>query len=316
MIEKKWTCIQPLRTSWTAPNISTPWSNNPFHNDSKLLRANAYHIDSIDIEMDSDVYLLISYDIGNLEKEIKLVKELKSKGAKIVIGFSFDLRFLIGDGLLSPSGTLYTALCKEVDIILSGVSDNYKCYGRYQDKVFPLGMFLERLNLSTVSYENRNIDLLISSSMGEECFGFTMETLLTIKEKYPDKRIVYSISELSIEKYKHFQNEIEFSNKKLLDLMPYAKVYYNPEMRPRSGRAIQEAWYCRTPFISHSWVYFSKIFPEFTYTGMDMQTIASNFGLILNSNYDEIIKRGEKNIEEDYFDKLYPRLMKRLFPDE
>jgi hypothetical protein len=195
--------------------------------------------------------------------------------------------------------------------------DSVDIFGRNAHKGMGYGLPVERLNFSCIPYRDRDIDLLVSSSIGEENFAFTIETLLLIKKNYPDKRIVYSLNGDHKDKVKPYENYgIEFfqssRSKSLIHCLPYAKVYFNPECRPRGGRAILEAFYCRTPFISSDLTVFSKAFPQYTYNVMHMTKISDMFGEILEADYAKIIKQAEENMEEEYWDNFFPKLEKRL----
>src|SRR5512147_2998835 len=121
MINHKWIMIQPLRTNWPVPDPNEPWTNNSFANMSRLLRAEAYHLDSSNIPMNADIYFISSYDIALVQREIDFVKHVKSLGKKVVIAFSQDLLFLYGTGLIY-NNVLYTDLIKECDLVLTGIS--------------------------------------------------------------------------------------------------------------------------------------------------------------------------------------------------
>jgi len=119
--EKKWTWITALQTNWTAPSPYEVYTIDAERNFTRLLQADAFHIDyNESINMNSDIYVIVSFWINNLDKEIALAKKLKSLNKKVVICYSADLRFLIGNCFISPEGTLYTELCKYADVILSG----------------------------------------------------------------------------------------------------------------------------------------------------------------------------------------------------
>lgn len=312
MINHKWCVIQPLRTRWKCPDSKSLWSNNSFANISRLLRADAYHIDDNDIPLDADIYFLSSFDIALIKKEIDFIKKVKSLGKKVVMAFSQDLRFLFGSGLMYD-GVLYTDLMKECDLVLSGISNELDMFGRQQYKVIPFGLPFERLNFSNKKYEDREIDILVSSSIGEECFPVTIEILYLLKEKFPDKKIVYSIDTGHIDKYKYYINDFTFVPGGLINYLPNAKVYFSPEIRPRPGRALIESFYCRTPFIACSWVYHANLFKEFNYNCLSMSKIIDCYSRLLDSNYIEIIKKAEEIAEYDYFDNFYSRMISRLF---
>ena len=314
-LDKKWTFITPLRTSFDAPPIEEPYSIDVDRCLCRLLRANAYHIDYANtMTLDSDIYIIESFDISNLEKEIAFAKKLKSLGKKVVVGFSADYRFLLGNCLLSPSGNLYSALCKEVDVIMSGVHHSVDLYGRYADKVVDWGLPVENLDFTTKPYEQREIDVLMSASSGEEGLALNLELALTLKEKFPDMKLMYSMQEGHKERIKPFLNSgIIFVHQYLIDNLVNSKVYINPEVRPRGGRAMLDAWYCRTPFISCDTTIYSDIFPEFSYNHFNIKKIVENYEKIRNSNYYEILKKAENRVVPMLFENKIKELMKKLY---
>ena len=314
-LDKKWTFITPLRTHFDAPPIDEPYSIDVDRCLCRLLRSNAYHIDyGEDIDMSSDIYIIESFDISNIEKEIQFAKKLKSLGKKIIVGFSADYRFLLGDCLISPSGTHFSELCKEVDVILSGMHSNVDIYGRYSHKVVDWGLPVERLNFTKKPYNEREIDILMSASSGEEGLALNMELALTLKEKYPDIRLMYSLQEVHKERIKPFLNKgIEFVHQYLIDNLVNSKVYINPEIRPRGGRAMLDAWYCRTPFIACDTTIYSDMFPEYAYTHFNIKNIVEIYDNLRNSNYNSVIQKAEKRVEEMLFENKIKELMNKLY---
>ena len=319
-LNKKVILIQALRDHWDAPPIHEPWSNFADRNLTRLLQCSAWHLEHFEaglVPLDADLYLMCSFDVSLLDREIAMVKKLKSLGKKVVVGFSADLRWLVGNCLMSPAGTIYSELCKHVDLIWSGVNPRLHLYGRYQDKVIPFGVPFERGNYSTIPHQNRPIDLLVSSSIGEECISQNLEILLMIKERHPEIRIMYNTQESLINGVlKQYSDKIEFVHGWLCDRLPYAKYLLSPEIRPRAGRCLVDAWMFRVPFISSDWAYHSRLFPDFTFSEMSMDYIADLFDKLLASDYNMIIKKAEEISEFDYFDNFYPRMLRKLYPDD
>jgi hypothetical protein len=320
MLNKKWAIIQPLETIWEPPPINTPWNNHPDMNMSRLLQCKAYHINHVEqglVPLDADVYFIGDCHIGYIDKEIAFAKKLKELGKKVVISYSADLRFLIGNCLITAEGTLYTELAEYADVILSGFSADLRAFGRYQDKVFPWGVTFERYNFSEKPFEHRTIDLVLSGSIGEECLGMNLELMLLIRQRHPEKRIVYFTHEPYRKQLERWSDKIEvWYERALWDGLKDAKHYISPEYRPRAGRAIVDAWMYRVPFITSKFAYHSNLFPEFAFAQMDLDYIADLYDKMLATDYNTLIAQAEARAEYDYFDNAYPRLMKRLFPDE
>jgi len=320
MQNKKWIIIQPLETIWDPPPINTPINNHPDASLSRLLQCKAYHINHVDqglVPLDADIYFIGDCHIGLLDKEIAFAKKLKELGKKVVVTYSADLRFLIGNCLITAEGTLYTDLAKYADVILSGINPCFRAFGRYQDKVFPWGVTFERCNRASVPFENRTIDLCVSGSAGEECLAMNLEIMLMIKDRHPEKRIVYFTHEPYRKQLERYMDRIEvWFEHALWDGLVQSKAYLSPEFRPRAGRAIYDAWLYRVPFITTKWAYHSKLFPDFTFQEMNIDQIADLYDKMLASDYNELIKKAEEIAEDDYFDVAYPRLLKRLYPDE
>ena len=150
----KWTWITPLM-GWECPPLYEEYTRDNGRVMSRLLQANAYSLkyeNKKDIELDSDIYVIIAFDINNIEKEIEFACKLKKLGKKIVTCMSADDRWLYGSSLISPKGSLYSELANVSDVILSGVGPGIEVYGRYQHKVLPWGLPVERLNLSLIPY--------------------------------------------------------------------------------------------------------------------------------------------------------------------
>ena len=320
MLNKKWVLIQPLETIWDPPPINAPWNNHPDMNLSRLLQCKAYHINHVEqglVPLDADIYFIGDCHIGWLDKEIAFAKKLKELGKKVVVTFSADLRFLIGNCLITAEGTLYTELCEYADVILSGFSADLRAFGRYQHKVFPWGCTLERINLATVPFEKRTIDLVLSGSAGEECLGMNLELMLMIKERHPEKRIVYFTHEPYRKQLEKYFDRIEvWFEHALWDGLVQAKHYISPEYRPRAGRAIYDAWNYRVPFVTSKFAYHSNLFPEYAFAQMDLDHIADLYDKMLTVPYDKLIVDAEKLAEPEYFDNAYPRLLKVLYPND
>lgn len=313
MVKEKWTIIQPVCRGGSM-ETSGQWSNHTFLNFSRLFNAKLYHITDSNIEMDSDVYHIVNFDIGLLEQEIEFAKAVKRRGAKVTVGFSQDFRFLIGDGLISNQGHLYTELCKVADGIQSGVPDK-GIYGRFQDKVILMGEILEDQSFA-LPYENRSIDLVTSGPAGEQSLSFELEFLLMIKEKYPDKKLVSCIHAPHrpiVEKLRVNYPQITFAiEHPLMDYMRMSKVYCNPEIRPRPGRTLMEAFYFRVPFISSSWTYYSKLCKEFSYNKVSITEMFDKYELLIHSDVNEIIYKMEQRAQEEMFDAVYSRIKEKL----
>lgn len=314
--DKKWTWITPLQTSWNPPDVNEGYTIDAERNFTRLIRANAFHIDyNEQIDLSSDIYVIVQFDINNLEKEVEFAKKIKDLGKKLVVCYSADLRFLLGNCFVSPRGMLYTELCKYADVILSGTGIDIDIYGRYYNKVLPWGLPVERLNFSDRPYNERQIDVLISSSAGEESFAFEFELEMILLERSPNIKIVHSLQECHKTWLDPFRNKgVEFVHESLIKNLVNTKVYINPELRPRGGRALLDAWYCRTPFISSDMTFYSQIFPKYTYSRMHINKIADLYENIINTNYENLIKEADRQIEPLYFDNAVKELMNRLYP--
>lgn len=320
-LSKKWTWITPLHTSWNPPAINEGYTIDVERSFTRLVRANAFHIDYNDkIDMTSDIYVLVQFDIGNFEKEVEFAKKIKSMGKKFILCYSADLRFLLGNQFISQTGLLYTELCKYADVILSGTGKDINIYGRYGNKVLSWGLPMERLNFSTKQYQEKEYDILISGMQGGECFAYELEFMCMLKDRYPDIKIIHSSQEWHREymgKMKQLYPFIDFVHEPLIKNLTNSKVYINLEIRPRGGRALLDAWMCRTPFISCESTFYSQIFPKYSYS------MKFNFDSILDIystlKYDletipEIVnKTAEENAEPLYFDNMIPILMGKLY---
>jgi hypothetical protein len=213
-------------------------------------------------------------------------------------------------------------MCKEADLVLSGLPSHMRVYGRYQHKVVDFGIFLERVNFS-LPYEQRDIDILLSGSIyrGEISLSIAIELMMMLKEKYPEKRIVYPSTWKDI--MQPVYPEIEFIDtapymydKGLVPLLQRSKVYINPENRPNPGRAMVEAFYCRTPYVCSRHSYAAKYYPDFTYDYFDLIHMVEQYEKILESDRDSIIKKSEQLAENDYFENKIQEIMNRLYPEE
>ena len=322
IIDRKWIMVEPsmvLGQGYPPPPESSSWVNNTFINDCRLLRAKKYHILSPYLKEDkADAYFLISCIDTHLDFEIEFVKRVRSEGSKVVLAVSADGRFNSGHGLYCfSSGTLYTELCKEVDVIWSGVANNLHIYGSHQHKVVDAGEFVERRNVSIQPYSYRTIDLLGTGFNDEASLSLCLVLFLMLKEKYPEKRLVYAFRPSA--DYNNLHNmmkakypQIEFSREPMPELLNDSKAYINIEPRPRGGRAVLEAWYHRVPSISYSQTYFSKLFPEFAFDMLSFDKIVDSYDRLISSDYDTIIKRSEEIMEYDYFEPVYNRIIKKL----
>ena len=138
---------------------------------------------------------------------------------------------------------------------------------------------------------------------------------MLLLERHSNLKIVHSLQECHKSWLDPFRNKgVEFVHESLLKNLVNTKVYINPEIRPRGGRALLDAWYCRTPFISCDMTFYSQIFPEFTYNRMHINNIADLYDKVIQSDYNTIISKAEKIMEPLYFDNCIKDLMKRLYP--
>jgi hypothetical protein len=322
--DKKWLIMQPVTGGrWDAPNPNMGWTMDCNVNMGRLLQCGASHVCNPDIDMTADIYILLSAHIYFYEQELDFMRRVKANGAKVVLGISTDHKFLTGNDLIDSNGTIYTALCKEADVIMPGIPTNMKFFGRYQHKVVDVsGLFLERLNFS-LPYEQRDIDILLTGSLdkNEITLAWAIEIMMMLKEKYPDKKISYPT--LRHEVLQHKYPEIDFIDARtlipdlgLVPLLQRAKIYIHPDPRPGPGRAILESFYCRTPYVSSDMFYHSKYYPDFTYNYMNMEHIIDRYEKISNANREEIIKKSETLAEEDYFENAIARIVAKLYPNE
>lgn len=317
--DKKWYILQPVYGGkWGIPDKNIPWSNDCNITLGKLLQAPGNHFSNDDIDFDADIYYMIIFNTDHYEKELELIKKLKSLGKKVILTFSADMRFLTGEGLLGHTGINYTDLCAEVDLIISGIPEHIKIYGRYQHKVLSMGVFLERLNFSTNI--EKDIDILVTGSIfrNEPTLSFGLELMSLLKERYPDKKIVYPTKYKQVLQSRYptiefIDADLYMYNTGLVPLLQRSNIYINPELRPNPGRAMIEAFYCRVPYICSSMSYPSKYIPDFTYDNMNLEHIVNQYDKMLHSDRDEIIKKAEQLVEEDYFENAIVRIMDRLY---
>jgi hypothetical protein len=322
IIDRKWIMVEPSMTQgegYPPPPINSPWVNNTFINDCRMLQATKYHILSPHLPNDrADAYFLISCIDTHIDHEIEFVKRVRSQGSKVLLAISSDGRFSSGHGLMCHSTqTLYTDLCKEVDVIWSGVDKDLHIYGNNQDKVVDAGEFVERINRSTTPFEQRTIDILGSGFVDEAALSFNIVFFLMLKEKYPEKRCVYAIR--NTPGYYDLYNrlrvkypQIEFTLEPFPVLLNNSKTYINIEPRPRGGRAVLEAWYHRVVSISYSQTYFSKLFPDFAFEKMSFDKILDSYDRMLATNNTQLIQKSEEIMEYDYFEAVYNRIIKKM----
>lgn len=318
-MSKKWMVVQPLPASWDVPPEGHAWSIDPFYQISRLVRARGTNIGEPNIPMDCDIYFLISFNISLLHQELEFIRKVHAHGKKVVVAFSQDNRFSTGDHLVDQYGNIYTDLVGEADLTISGMSGDLHIYGRFQDKVIPGGQFLERLNFSDEGIP-REIDVLMSGNSLENAFGFAMEIALSIKTKFPWARVVYSLRD----GFGYHENAlrargIEVARPPLVELLKRSKVYIDHQIRPRPGRVLDEAWYCRTPFIAHEDTYLSRIFPQYRYKKMSIDYIMDLYtGLSVRAVNDrpKLITDAARLAEWDYWENVKRRIEQRLFPGE
>jgi hypothetical protein len=320
--DKKWYILQPIYGGkWSIPDKNTSWSNDCNITLGKLLQAPANHFSNNDIDFSADIYFIIIFGIDHYEKELELIKKLKSLGKKVILTFSADMRFLTGEGLLGHTGINYTDLCAEADLIISGVPDHIKIYGRYEYKTISMGVFLERMNFSNPSIK-KDIDILMTGSIfrNEPTLSFGLELMSMLKQKYPNKKISYPTKYKQLLQSKYplidfIDADSYMYNQGLVPLLQRSKVYINPELRPNPGRAMIESFYCRVPYICSGMSYPSKYIPDFTYHYMNFEDIINQYEKILNIDSNEIMHKAEQLAEQDYFDNAIVRIMQRLYSD-
>jgi len=261
--------------------------------------------------------MLCSFDINLIEREISFVSQVQERGAKVIIGFSQDLRFLLGDGLLNSRGALYTDLCEQADVVSAGVNPSLGIYGRFHHKAIPLGEIIEDVNFHDSSIEKK-YDFSACGAVSEYALAFQLEILLSVKEQYPDHRVACIIShganelrQVLAKKYPKIEFPLDLqTNPNLLSYIKESKVFCNPELRPRPGRTSMEAYYCRVPFISSEFTYHSRICPDFTYDRMSITDIVDKYSLIVNSDREQVIKDMEERAKYDHFENAYGRIEK------
>lgn len=319
---KKWLIMQPIQNGrWGVPDANRPWDVDCNIALGKLLRASASHVCNTDIDMTADIYCLLSAYTCFYQQEIDFCKKVRSLGKKVVLFLSTDYKFLTGQDLLSDIGILYSDLCNEVDLIVSGMPSHFKFFGRNQHKVIDMSIFLERVNFN-IPYEQRDIDILLSGSIGrnEITLPFALELMCMLKEKYPDKRIVYPTAKKHILQSRYpqieFQEAVDIQGQGLVPWLQKSKHYISVDVRPGTNRALIESLYSRTPYISSTMCYASKYYQDFTYDGLvNFETIMIQYENILQSDRNEIIQKSEQLAEEDYFDNAIKRIMSRLYPE-
>ena len=322
IIDRKWIVVEPTMVQgvgYPPPPPTDPWVNNTFINDCRLLQATKYHVLSPQLKNDhADAYFLISVIDHNIDEEIEFVKRVHSQGSKVVLAISLDSRFTSGHGLYCHNtGTLYTDLCKEVDVIWSGVSENIHIYGNSQHKVVNAGEFVEPLNFNIPPYEGRSIDMLGTGFGGEESLSLNIVFFLMLKEKYPEKRFVYAFRNTPdylpmINMFRNKYPQIEYTQESFPALLDKSKAYINIEPRPRGGRAVLEAWQHRVPSISYSQTYWAKLFPEFAFHDLSFDKMVDLYDKLLASDYSAIIKKSEETMQYDYYEVVYKRLTNKL----
>jgi len=315
---KRWAGISVFHDYSLPAPVNEPWSVNVERNLFRLLQAPSWSINNtanIPIQ-EFDIFVVPNFDIRDVDKQVDFIKRVKDAGKKVVVAYSQDSRFLTGAALICmETGTLYTAICEYADLIFAGLAENLHMFGRYEHKVFPFGYPFERLNYSR-PYDQRAYDLLVATNGGTIDFGYSVELLLTLKDRFPSKRIVFSIDPALSHLYKRYSDKIEFIPGGLLTHLPLSKAFLDPQLRPRPNRSIHEAWMCRTPFISSSFCYYSKLFPGFNYSKMDMIDIGDKYELLQSLDYNLLIAEAEKIAEAEYFDNKYIELLKRLYPNQ
>jgi hypothetical protein len=311
----RWVVINPTHHHGKKIPEYMMWSNDSFDNLSRLLNAPLYHILDEDIDETADAYFIANFDISLIDHEVEFAKRMKERGAKILAAYSQDVRFLHGQGLLSDSGTLWTKLAEVADVISSGINTNVKIFGRYQDKVIPMGEIIEDNDFASILYEERDIDLLTSGAIGEECLSFELEFLSLVKERFPDKKVVSCIhgcyGEL-VNKLRQKYPWIEFTTETFLPLLQRTKVYCNPELRPRPGRSLVECYYCRTPFIASDFMYHAKLCKEYTYSSSSIVDWVDTYEKLIKEDHRQIIVKMEERAIEDNFENVYERIMKEF----
>jgi hypothetical protein len=317
ILDKRWILIQPTHRNGGVSPQNMPWTNDSFRMLSKQFNAACYHIQDENIPLDADGYIMCSFDANLAKQEIDFLNKVRANGAKTLLGFSHDGRFLVGGGLLNEDGYLWTSVCEATDVISSGVNPELKIYGRFQHKVIPLGEVVEDLNWS-IPFEERPYDLIGCGTVSEQSLSIQLEFLLMAKEKYPNQRIACVIAghhEPLIKTLRIRYPQMEFplniqQDPNLISYLRKAKVFFNPELRPRPARALNEAYYCRTPYISASTTYHSRLCSEFAYDSINFEQMMNKYDAILKEDSNEIVKRMEERAKFDMFDQFYGRITK------
>jgi len=316
IIDKTCAIIQPTHSGGQLSPQNMSWTNDSFRMLSKQFNAPCYHIgEGKNIPLNKDFYILCSFDITIIQKEIEFVNEVHKNGGKVLSGFSQDLRFLNGGALLNHQGYLYTDLCEVSDAVSSGINPEMKVYGRFQNKVIPLGEIIEDINWST-PFEQKEYDLIACGAASEYALSFQLEFLLLAKQRHPDHRIACVIAGQHlplIETLRKKYPQLEFpmnpqKNPNLLSYIKETKVYANTEIRPRPCRTAMEAYYCRVPFISSGMTYHSRMCPDYAYYWTDIVDMVDKYDLILSRDRNEIIKDMEEKAKYDMFDNFYKRI--------
>jgi len=317
MVLPKWRASMVKKYNASPPTNKWTWATN--RNTARLLSAEMSYLGDPEMRKDANVYIITinnSHD-GGADEEISLVRELRGNGAKVVASCSEDSRFCSGIGLIldESSGKLFTDTLGEADIILSGIPEWIKPYGRYQHKVVYVGSFLDVVNLA-IPYRKRNIDILVAPEKEESGRnGLNAEFLLLLLEQFPDSKICYCIrsSDRPPILDRLARGGVEISSLPLRKLIPRARVMVDLTFRPHSGRSLAEAWYYRTPFVSHIWSYYSRLFPEYSFGAFNMNEIADSCRTIINTNYEHIIRDAEAIAAEEYYYIARHKMMSRLY---
>jgi hypothetical protein len=316
LANKKVVILQPSHNHGVKAAQDKPWDNDSFSNLSRLFNAPLYNITDQDIPLDADIYLICNCFISLLEQEIEFAKKVKSLGKKVIVCFSHDYRFTLGADLMTPNGILYTDLCEVADVIAGGVNTHLNLYGRFQHKVFEMEI-LENLNFS-LPYEQRDIDFLTCAQASDTSLSLEVELLLLFKEKYPDKKVCCLAHGNSVEITKKLQArfpQIYFpinEGQSLLYYMKRAKCFCNVENRPRPGRMLIEAYYCRTPFIGPSCAYFSRLCFEFSYLWFDYDYILEKYEKISKETYNDLVLNMEQTAQFYSIENVEKRIIEKL----
>jgi hypothetical protein len=312
----KFVIIQPSHVDGRKLSKDSLWSPDSFNNLSRLFDAQLFHITHNNIDETADVYWLINFDIELLDKEIAFLKRMKEKGKKIIVGFSQDRRFLMGQGLLNSRGTLYTELCDVADVVSSGMSKDLFIFGRYENKVVHFGEIFEEVNLS-IPVEQRDIDFMVSGEKNGDTLAFELELLLMINQHYPERKLACCVpNEVKIKealKVKYPQIFFPDSSIPFIGWLKHSKYYCNMELRPRSGRCMIESYYCKVPFISSKYTYHSNLFYELAYNYYDTEQIFQGYDYMTSLPYEMLISTMEERATYDKFESVYNRIIHKLF---